>query len=101
DRILIIELRIFLGIVPYCHKMSSKSWIKFWLPRILGLPTIICDRSSYISASAINFQRDWPDSNRRPSASDLCEFPHSLDYPFTISTHRMLLGGGRYVQEVV
>ncbi|MDT9237225.1 hypothetical protein, partial [Limnospira sp. PMC 917.15] len=31
DRILIIELRIFLGIVAYCPKMSSKSWIKFWL----------------------------------------------------------------------
>ncbi|CDM95648.1 protein of unknown function [Limnospira indica PCC 8005] len=24
-------MRIFLGIVAYCPKMSSKSWIKFWL----------------------------------------------------------------------
>ncbi|MDZ8105362.1 MAG: hypothetical protein RM338_07000 [Nostoc sp. DedQUE12a] len=28
--------------------------------------------------------RDWCDLNARPSASDLCEFPHSLDYTFTI-----------------
>ncbi|MDT9221218.1 MAG: hypothetical protein P5678_22035 [Limnospira sp. PMC 1240.20] len=31
DRIFIIELRIFWGIVPYCPKISSKSWIKFLL----------------------------------------------------------------------
>ena len=41
------------------------------------------------------FRRDWPDLNRRPSASDLCKFPHSLDYSFTLDG--MSLGGGRYV----
>ena len=39
-------------------------------------------------------QRDWPDLNWRPSASDWCEFPHSLDYPFTLG--KLPLGGGRY-----
>ncbi|MDJ0689046.1 MAG: hypothetical protein QNJ41_11090 [Xenococcaceae cyanobacterium MO_188.B32] len=33
--------------------------------------------------------------NRRPSASDWCEFPHSLDYSFTLDVWS--LGGGRYV----
>ena len=40
-------------------------------------------------------ERDWPDLNRRPSASDWCEFPHSLDYSFTLSS--LPVGGGRYV----
>ncbi|MDT9275283.1 MAG: hypothetical protein P5680_11820, partial [Limnospira sp. PMC 737.11] len=40
DRILIIELRIFGVIVPYCPKMSSKSWIKFWLRLLLEVGTI-------------------------------------------------------------
>ncbi len=44
-------------------------------------------------------QRDWPDSNRRPSASDWCEFPHSLDYSFTLDV--MSLGGGRYVVGII
>ncbi|MEL6439510.1 MAG: hypothetical protein AAFQ80_09685 [Cyanobacteria bacterium J06621_8] len=35
--------------------------------------------------------------NWRPSASDWCEFPHSLDYPFTLDN--MPLGGGRYVAD--
>ena len=29
-------------------------------------------------------KRDWRDLNARPSASDWCEFPHSLDYSFTL-----------------
>lgn len=29
-------------------------------------------------------ERGWRDSNARPTTSDLCEFPHSLDYTFTI-----------------
>ncbi|WP_026102656.1 hypothetical protein [Pleurocapsa sp. PCC 7319] len=33
--------------------------------------------------------------NWRPSASDWCEFPHSLDYSFTLG--KLPLGGGRYV----
>ncbi len=35
--------------------------------------------------------------NWRPSASDWCEFPHSLDYPFTLG--KIPLGGGRYVAD--
>jgi hypothetical protein len=46
-------------------------------------------------AYAFNAQRDWPDLNRRPSASDLCEFPHSPDYTFTLGNKP--LGGGRLV----
>ncbi|WP_145961883.1 hypothetical protein [cyanobacterium endosymbiont of Rhopalodia gibberula] len=37
--------------------------------------------------------------NRRPSASDWCEFPHSLDYSFTLDL--MSLGGGRYVVDII
>ncbi|MGK7931007.1 MAG: hypothetical protein AB4041_06200 [Microcystaceae cyanobacterium] len=33
--------------------------------------------------------------NRRQSASDWCEFPHSLDYSFTLV--KVTVGGGRYV----
>ena len=52
---------------------------------------------SYPIASHLRYQieRDWPDSNRRPSASDLCEFPHSPDYTFTLGL--LPLGGGRLV----
>ncbi len=32
-----------------------------------------------------SIERDWRDLNPRPTASDLCEFPHSLDYTFTLS----------------
>ena len=45
--------------------------------------------------SLITVIRDWPESNRRPSASDWREFPHSLDYSFTIGIAPV--GGGRYV----
>jgi|SanBayMetagenome_1026888.scaffolds.fasta_scaffold123880_1 hypothetical protein len=38
-------------------------------------------------------KRDWPESNWRPSASDWCEFPHSLDYSFTMG--KIPVGGGR------
>ncbi len=44
-------------------------------------------------------KRDWPDLNWRPSASDWCEFPHSLDYPFTLG--KLPLGGGRYAVGIV
>jgi hypothetical protein len=42
-------------------------------------------------------QRDWPDLNWRPSASDWCKFPYSLDYPFTLG--KIPVGGGRYVAD--
>ncbi|MEM8673913.1 MAG: hypothetical protein AAGF83_08580 [Cyanobacteria bacterium P01_G01_bin.67] len=35
--------------------------------------------------------------NWRPSASDWCEFPHSLDYLFTLG--KIPLGGGRCVAD--
>ncbi|MEM8718840.1 MAG: hypothetical protein AAGE84_05965 [Cyanobacteria bacterium P01_G01_bin.39] len=38
--------------------------------------------------------------NWRPSASDWCEFPHSLDYPFTVGI-KIPLGGGRYVTDIL
>ncbi|MGF1491735.1 MAG: hypothetical protein ACFBSC_04630 [Microcoleaceae cyanobacterium] len=79
---------------------------KVWEGKCLvpGLTTV------YRNQLTVN-KRDWPDSNRRPSASDWCEFPHSLDYSFTVGCRPLNvalnitlnadepLGGGRYVRE--
>ena len=65
----------------------------------MGLLIELCLGSAFqlkiCSLTIIVVGRDWPDLNRRPSASDWCEFPHSLDYSFTLG--KLPLGGGRYV----
>jgi len=53
-----------------------------------------CPSDRFSDLTNLKVKRDWSESNRRPSASDWCEFPHSLDYSFTIGI--MPVGGGRY-----